>query len=231
MQCPDIDALVESKIDRVATQYRESPKLLGLIRAYLRPAAEAYDALCETLDKFDIDNAVGDQLTILGKALGWPRTHCKGQKRPVFGFSCEGFDECSIPVRPVAGFCFAEWNCDGPDFVEFTFRDDELYRGFLKARVVTLLGDYTRKGLTEAARAMFGQDAVIYRERPAVVSVATGRLMTNVEISIVHLYAQVLPVAPGLRLELWHSKGRPFGFGAGWGGFCSGRFPRQIPLN
>ena len=229
-ECIDPADRVESKIDKIATQYRESPKLLGLMRTYLQQVAEAADVACHMLDAFDIDTAVGDQLTILGKALGWPRCHCAGQRRPVFGFACDG-DSCDIPVVPVAGFCEAEWDCGGPEFVEFCFTDDELYRRFLKARAITLTADYRRPGLTEASQTLFGPDAVIYQERPGVVAIATGRLLTSVEISIAHLFRQVLPVAHGVRLELWHSDGPLFGFGDGWGGFCTGYFPRQIPLN
>jgi len=230
MTCREPEIRVEERIDKIATQYRESPKLLGLIRNYLRQTAEAADVACRLIEYFDIDTAVGDQLTILGKALGWPRCHCRGQRRPVFGFECE--DECGPPTVPIRGFCEADWDCgDGPDYVEFCFTDDELYRGFLKARVVTLTGDYTRSGLTAAAREVFGANAVIYHERPGVVSVATGRLLTNTEIAIAHLYEQVLPIAPGIRLEIWHGDRPPFGFGEGWGSFCDGVFPSEITLN
>ncbi|MCD1645237.1 DUF2612 domain-containing protein [Aurantimonas coralicida] len=219
---------VEERIDRVLTQYRESYKLLSLCRTYLEQVAELEDLAYRLIDYFDVDTAVGDQLTILGKALGWPRCHCRGQRRPVFGFACED-GECGPPVIPVAGFCEAEWDCGGPDYVEFCFTDDEMYRRFLKARIVTLLGDYTRAGLTVASRELFGPLAVIYREDIGEVSVATSRFLSTVEISIAHLFAQVLPVAPGVRFRVWHSRGVPFGFGEGWGGFCDGYFPVEIP--
>lgn len=230
MTCREPEIRVEERIDKIATQYRESPKLLGLIRNYLRQTAEAADVACRLIEYFDIDTAVGDQLTILGKALGWPRCHCRGQRRPVFGFECE--DECGPPTVPIRGFCEADWDCgDGPDYVEFCFTDDELYRGFLKARIVTLTGDYTRSGLTAAAREVFGENAAIYDERPGVVSIATGRLLTNTEIAIAHLYEQVLPIAPGIRLAIWHGDGPAFGFGEGWGGFCDGAFPVAITIH
>jgi hypothetical protein len=219
----------EEKIDKIKTQFRESRNLIYLARAYVGLAASACQEAAGLLDHFDIDTAVGDQLTILGKALGWPRCHCAGQRRPVFGFACE--TECGPPTQPIGGFCEAEWDCGGPEYVDFCFTDDELYRGFLKARIVTVWGDYSRAGMTRAARAVFGDDAVIYRESEGVIGIAAGRLMTATEISIAHLYEQVLPVPPGFRLDLYHSNGRPFGFGDGWGGFCDGAFPVEITLN
>jgi hypothetical protein len=231
MACLDIDALTESKIDKVATQYREATKFLGMVRGYLREAAIIARTSCEVLDYLDIDTAVGDQLTILGKALGWPRCHCAGQRRPVFGFACD-FSDCEVPAVPVAGFCEAEWDCDGtPDYVEFCFTDDELYRRFLKARVITLTGDFTRSGISAAARELFGPNSTIYHEPSGTVAIVSTRLLSSVEISIAHLFRQVLPVPPGVSFQLWHASDVPFGFGEGWGGFCASAFPAQIPLN
>ena len=224
------DYLAEEKIEKIATEYRESQRLKALIRVYLKQVGLAYVSACSMLDAFDLDTAVGDQLTILGKALGWPRCHCAGQRTPVFGFACD-FDSCAVPAVPVGGFCEAEWDCGGPDFVEFCFIDDELYRRFLKARAIALTADYRRPGLLAAARELFGEDAVIWHEDTARVALCTGRLLSSIEISIAHLFRQVLPVAHGVGFELWHSDGPPFGFGAGWGGFCEGHFPAEIPLN
>lgn len=230
MSCPDPSVLLESKIDKIADQYRESPNLIGVIRDRLQQPAVLAQLVCEVIPYFDIDTAVGDQLTIIGKALGWPRCHCRGQRRPVFGFACD--DECGPPVVPIGGFCEAEWDCgNGPDYIEFCFTDDELYRGFVKARRWAIAGDYTHHGITMAARDVFGANAVIYDEGDGVIEIAAGRLLTNIEISIAHLYEQCLPIPPGVRLEINHSNGIPFGFGEGWGGFCDGAWPVQITLN
>lgn len=86
--CPDPEVLVETAIDQVLTQYRESPNLLGLARGLLAAPADTAKMICEILDSFDIDFATGDQLTIIGKWLGWPRCHCAGRLRTVFGFEC-----------------------------------------------------------------------------------------------------------------------------------------------
>lgn len=93
-------AMVEERIDRVLTQYRESPRLLGVLRSYLRATSTMALQMCELPNFFDIDTAVGDQLTLLGKRLGWPRCHCACDVSPVFGFACE--DETAL--RPVTGF-------------------------------------------------------------------------------------------------------------------------------
>lgn len=228
-ECRDPAVYIEERINRIKTQFRESPNLLGMARNYLNmPALSAFEA-CEMLEHFDIDTAVGEQLTFLGKILGWLRDHCQGQLRPVFGFECE--DECGPNLQPIGGFCEADWDCgEGPEYVDFTFTDDELYRRFLKARIITLSGDLTRSGITAAARVAFGDDAVIYVDEPGTVGIAASRLLTQIEVSIVHLYRQVMPVAPGIKLEIWHGDGPPFGFGEGWGGFCDGTFHMKVTV-
>ena len=72
-KCPDINEMVEERIDRVLTQYRESPNLLFLLRTYLKAICSTGLNNCDLPEKFDINTAIGDQLTILGKRLGWPR--------------------------------------------------------------------------------------------------------------------------------------------------------------
>lgn len=134
--CPTKEDIVEERISRVLTQYRESSRLLFIIRTYLNKIAETSLRICNLPEKFDIETATGDQLTIIGKRLGWPRCHCVCDIQPVFGFECD--DEISF--RPVTGFggtlsttsfgfCdnnagFAEsrpvsWdNCETPDLTE-----------------------------------------------------------------------------------------------------------------
>lgn len=230
MVCRTSEEIVRERLDRILTQYRESGKLIGVMDAFMSEIAEAIGATCSIFDYFDIDNAVGDQLSIIGKALGWPRCHCRGQRRPVFGFACE--DECGPPVIPIGGFCEAEWDCgDGPDYIEFCFTDDELYRGFVKARRWAIAGDYSHHGITRAAQDAFGPQATIGEEGDGVIEILTGRLLTNIEISIAHLYEQALPIPPGVRLDISHSNGPAFGFGTGWGGFCNGYWPVPIRLD
>ncbi len=116
MECPDKTAFVEERIDRIITQYRESPNLLSIIRQDLGQIADAVIETCEIPSKFDILNAVGDQLTIIGRQLGWPRCHCICVPVPVFGFSCG----VTNPNRPIGGFA-----CKGIDGDILTLTDDD----------------------------------------------------------------------------------------------------------
>ena len=215
--------MVEPRIDRVLTQYRESPKLLHLIRTALRQVQEAAEALDAIPSFFDLDTAVGDQLTKIGKALGWPRTHCISDVQPVFGFECPGV----VSDYPIAGFCDdnSTWvDCGFSGFSEITFADDALYRKFLKVRVYQHMRMFDRDSLKAAVKIFWGPTAHVADDSYRQVVVAPGRALTQQEASVLQLYPRVLPIAVGMRIRYHFGTVLPyFGFGEGWGGFCDVR--------
>ncbi len=63
---------------------------------------------------FDLQSAAGDQLTLIGKRMGFPRCHCVCNIQPVFGFFCDG----QSTSRPILGFCEdGSWDGCGEDGV------------------------------------------------------------------------------------------------------------------
>jgi len=217
MTCIPVAELVETRIDRVLTQYRESPNLLFMLRTYLGKVAEIHEAVCALPDFFDIETAVGDQLTLLGKRLGWGRCHCVCDTEPVFGFYCA--DEFNI--NPIVGFCepSSTWDDCGPGVSDICINDDETYRAFLKVRIFQFLGRYDLASLEQSIRLFFGPQAmVLYRSEGKVV-IAPGRDLTTTEILFLQLYPRVLPIALGIQVLFHFGTVRVFGFGDGWGGF------------
>jgi len=219
----------DDRTEKLATQYRESPNLQSVIRTYLDSAGEVAPVICSVFE-VDIDTSTGDQLTQIGKILGWGREQCGGTRPKVFGFTCE--DECSSLETPIGGFC-DNWvgdDCDNNSlFGAFSFEDDELYRRFLKSVVLKYDNDYRRSTLKQALAILFGEDSVVYTETPGTISISSGRALTSDEISIAHLFKQVLPIAPGVGVDIYETQtSKPFGFGEGWGGFCTGEFPAPV---
>lgn len=228
--CPIPDTLVEERVDRVLTQYRESPKLLHLMRTYMRQVEEMISSACSTPEQFDIDTAVGDQLTLIGKRLGWPRCHCVCTTQPVFGFECEGFPH----EYQMAGFCDDNgvWlDCNPFGVGDICITDDEVYRSFLRVRRYQMLSLYDLTSLTEAVRILFGEQAFVLDAGRGRVVIAPGRDLTSSEQLLIQLYPRVLPVAPGIRVRFHFGEyERVFGFGDGWGGFCEPVYPEGLPL-
>ena len=223
MTCELPEQVVERLLDKIATQYRESPIMLGLYRRLFLKSASVNEIICQMLDYFDIDTAIGDQLTIVGKWLGWPRCHCVGRHKPVFGFSCDTCGE--LDQLPLGGFCEdVTWvGCSGPEYEDFCFEDDEIYRRFLKARSWQLRNNFEYQTLDVAIKNLFGTDgARVIKWGNGTVLIHTGRKLSFEEKTILHLFRDVLPVAPGVSVKFIESDAekKPFGFGQGWGGFC-----------
>lgn len=218
MTCPEPSELVEERISRVLTQYRESPNLLHVLRTYLGAVASTALRVCDLPEHFDIETAVGDQLTILGRRMGWPRCHCVCDATPEFGFECDD----RLTITPLAGFCEpgSLWaGCDTPGLAELCINDDETYRLFLKVRRYQYLTRYDLASLEEAVRTFFGPTAQVLYSGQSRVVIAPGRDLTPNEVALLQLYPRVMPVALGVRVMFHFGEVRVFGFGDGWGGF------------
>lgn len=219
--CPEPGVLVEEEIDRVKTQIRESPNLLGLMRGLLGQVETIVLATCAVPSFFDIDDAVGDQLTIIGKRLGFPRCHCVCTVPPIFGFNCGGAYNGPYTM---AGFCEpGTWAaCRDTGVSDICINDDEAYRAILKARRFQALGMFDYDSLRTAARLIWGDTVSVSNLGGGRVVVAPGRALTGYEELIKPLAFRALPVAPGIKLMTSEATGRIAGFGTGWFGFCQG---------
>lgn len=217
--CPQSGELVEERINRVLTQYRESTNLLFLLRTYLSKVEQEYLKYCDLPTYFDIDTATGDQLTILGKRLGWTRCHCICDTQPTFGFDCEGV----IESVPVSGFCDGNntwFNCGVSGTGEICIVSDDLYRKFLKVRIYQYLSRFSIADLSTCVLILWGSEAKVIDAGRGRVVVAPGRELDDAEISVLQLYSRVLPVALGVEVRYHFGNTSVFGFGDGWGGFC-----------
>ena len=196
--CRDSAEFVEERIDRINTFYRESPKLIHVMRVYVGQLAEAARVACSLPTFFDIDTAIGDQLTLVGKRMGFPRCHCVCDIQPVFGFECEGYNS----GYTIVGFCdeSGAWADCGPfGTSDICITDDEVYRTFLKARRYQMQALFDIESLTAAVQHLFGPQARIISAGVGRIVVAPGRAMTAQEQTLLQIYPRVLPVARVVR--------------------------------
>ena len=212
--------LVESRIDKVLTQYRESPKLLFMLRTYLALIADLIDISEGMATHFELDSAVGEQLTYIGNEMGWPREHCVCTPPPVFGLTSG--DCAANPL--ILGFCEVggSWqNCVTAELGSLRVDDDELYRQMLYVRAYALDRRFDRAALDLCVAILWGEAAQILYDQNGKIVIAIGRELSASESVYLPLYTKVLPVNAGVKV-LYHrgSAKNLFGFGFGWGGFC-----------
>jgi hypothetical protein len=211
---------IEPQINLIATEYRESAKLIAFARTILEQIDEVARNVHAIPFYFDLDTAVGDQLTIIGKQLGWPRCHCVCSIAPVFGFAC-GPNPLGIPI---VGFCQGgTWiNCNETGSSELCLNDDEVYRAYLKARRYQMLGLYDLASLQTALRHVWGDQAFVANAAFGHVVLSPGRDLLTQELPELPLAIRVMPVAPGIKALVHLGSAPLFGFGTGWAGLCEG---------
>lgn len=207
--------LIKDRLNRLITQYRESPNLIEMARTYLLQLEAAELAAERYTTKFDLDTAVGDQLTMIGLRLGWPRCHCVCDQTPVFGFNCGG-------ATGFVGFCDknSTWaGCDTGGVSEFCINDDAIYRTFLKVRIAQINGQFEIETLTDAVKWIWpeGRVAGVFNQKVVIAPMVEGIDQND---PLLQLWPRVLPVTVGVRI-LYHFGTRPtFGFGSGSSGFA-----------
>jgi hypothetical protein len=217
MICPD--NVTNQVLERILTQYRESPNLIRLIRHDVDFVQGLINAICAIPDLFDIDTAVGDQLTIIGKWLGFPRTHCVCVDPMVYGFPC---GDPVIDARLVTDFCEpATWDdCRQTGTTTITIGDDDVYRAILKARARQNMQLYHMGSLTEAVQGIWGTSASVEVLKVFEVVICPGRALSTFERDILPIAFRALPIAHGIVPKVSYHEGKAFGFGDGWGGLC-----------
>jgi hypothetical protein len=229
MVCQTKEEFVEEGVDRVKTALREAPKFLIMLRSWLGQLWDAQNAACGIPAMFDIETATGEQLTIIGKWLGFPRCHCVCSVQPVFGFACD----VALPgSRPIVGFCEGGvWlDCATDGISEICITDDEVYRSLLFSRIYQMEKRYSEDDLNAALQAIFGSQARVMASGHGQVVLAPLRDLTDLETAILQVIPRVLPIAPGV-VTRWHfGDFAVAGFGDGWGGFCEEWEPDGLAL-
>ncbi|WP_297428617.1 DUF2612 domain-containing protein [Clostridium sp.] len=65
---------IDKYLDNITSQHRDKPKFIGWLSSNLTIIDGIYNTLKTMDEKFDIDNAIGNQLDVLGTVIGRKRT-------------------------------------------------------------------------------------------------------------------------------------------------------------
>ena len=145
----------------LATSYNQRPKFLAMIQAL----TEAYWSLVQLSSRVDqfynIDSAVGSQLDVLGKWIGFSRTLDISKRWFSFNELYEGFD-------------LGNWYVFGDVPYESVTLTDQLYRVVLKAKILINQFDGTRPAFESILTKLFSLDTATFKvvqDSPMNVSV------------------------------------------------------------
>ena len=167
--CPTESSNIARAKERLITQYKNSPNINLVIEALVAEATEPVTAMCAASGSFDLENATGEQLTALGDRLGFPRCHCAGAYKPVFGFAFDRQRYACDDEREVYGMCEADFDCKTAGKTEeVCFSDDAEYRVLLKARAIAVQRVYTSSAINSVLSIIFGTQAYVAGAEPWV---------------------------------------------------------------
>ena len=127
--------------DLLLNQYKNSPKLIGLINSYLDISQNFEDSAQTLFDKFDINTTNADFLDAIGQLLGLERFPIEADNTQFFQFDVTPLD---------SGFRFFDGS--GTPYV---LVDNPLYRRALKAWTITMNSVGTTNDLIQSLAYLF----------------------------------------------------------------------------
>lgn len=110
--------------DLITNYHSQKPLFVDHINLITRPLTDTGNAMTALINEFDIDNAVGMQLDILGKWIGRTRVVSQPISGIYFSFDTDGL-----------GFDQGVWQGPYDPDAGFTNLSDETYRIILKAKI------------------------------------------------------------------------------------------------
>lgn len=127
---------VQSYLDLITSEYQGQPNFTAVITSGISPLVQIQDLLTSMIPIFDLDEAIGNQLDIIGQWVGFSRTLAV----PITGvfFSWDGTDTS-------LGWDSGQWQ-DPLSPAAVTSLTDDVYRIFIKAKILANSWDGTTDG-------------------------------------------------------------------------------------
>lgn len=181
---------------RLATQYRDSVKLIGYIKALLHEADTLEQVFKDLIEKRWIDTSKGVNLDILGSIVGQTREFIDAEIFEYFGFADNPIAQSFGTVDdPGVGGRFIEI---GELTTGIRLLSDDEYRTFIKARIVRNSTSSTPEEIISQLRYLFNSPLVLIVEGlQASYEISIGRILTLNEKSIIS-QTNIVPKTAGV---------------------------------
>lgn len=188
-------------LDRLAHQYRESPKLQAVIALFVAEAVVLRDAILTLEDVRTISTAEGDGLDILGEIVGQPRELWNVIALEFFalhngtgGTAAEGFGDLTDATD---GLRFRSVN--EAEAANSSLGDEE-YRRLLRAKILRNRTQARPEDIIASIQAVLGEttEVVLAITPPAVVA-TVQRVLSAEELAILDAETGIrgeIPVIP-----------------------------------
>lgn len=198
-------------------QYYEKPKANAEIRSLLVDWQEIADFIRDFGENFDIDNAKGDVLDLIGRIVGLPRQVNEVVPVVYFGFNnnpnAVGFSSITDPLRPSAAF----FSLGNRTYTPYQLQDPE-YRKFLKIKIAKnncspyLVSD-EKTSLQQVVFDAFDGRAYVVDNKDMTLTLYVSPSVSEADLNLI-LKLDILPrpITFSYRIIIQAEPGETFGF-------------------
>lgn len=169
----------DKAIDRLAVQFRESPNLIGYIRALLQENEDLEQVFQDILCERSINTAVGAQLDIIGEIVGRNRTFESVVANPFFGFN-GAIGSGTFGTSGDAGTGEVFRSLSDEEYIN-QILDDDSYRTILRAKILKNKTNCSIEDIIEVALTGIDATGVIVTEGDARFKLEYTSPLTDTE--------------------------------------------------
>lgn len=130
--------ILKDYLDLITSAFRQKPKFVATVTLDTSVQVRVQELLASMIPKFDVDDAVGAQLDIIGKWVGVSRNIAIPIPSTGIYFKWDGTDD-------TVGWDFGSWR-DANQPVDITSLPDDAYRTLLRAKIAANKWDGTTDG-------------------------------------------------------------------------------------
>lgn len=206
----DFDKLLS---EEVATEYSESERLMGYIKALLCDHSLLDGVFLTLLQRLDIDKMSGINLDVIGAIVGQPRTVIAASGVVFFGFSPDPqANSFGDPNNPTVG---GRLRAPGESLTGNKRLIDSEYRVFIRARIAKNHVASTPDAVISGIKFILNDDTPVYvttaYPRPGHGRIMLGRVL-NLNEQYLLTEGDLMPVTAGVTYHLRDFDTRVFGF-------------------
>jgi len=188
----------------ITSEHADKPKFVAMVQATAGAFGAIAEAMCSLPHAFDLDNAAGAQLDIVGKWVGQPRAVSGVLTLGYFGFSdnivAEPFGE---EGNPSIGGRFYE---EGEPFTSTSVLADPEYRTVLRAKIVRNHYDGRTDEIEQALEYIFAAPAHVRDAGNLSIDIVVNAPISLVGQSLLTNF-DLLPRPAGVSIgEIIHSE-------------------------
>lgn len=200
----------------LVTSEHQKPNFLSTIAALVQPLVDQQNTLTDVPTMFDLDNAVGDQLDVVGAWAGISRYIPNAIPLAYFGFDVTANGQAFGEEGQLS--IGARFYDEGEPVASSSVLADPEYRFLIRARIARNTTKGTNDDFLSSLSFLFsteGSSVPVILDDPGTmsISIAIGRQVTYLEKLLIS-EIDILPRPAGVRLEArsWFNNGNVFGF-------------------